>query len=94
MSQSIRIDKWLWFARCCRTRSAAQKLVEDGLVTVNGRLVEKSSEVAPGDEIAIGIGRASREDGTHSLRRMRVVAIGERRGPATIARTLYVDIAG
>jgi len=92
LSGSIRVDKWLWFARFCRSRSIAQKLIEDGLVTVNGRLVEKASEVAPGDEVVLAIGRAAETSGARGVRRLRVVALGERRGSAAIARNLYVEI--
>ncbi|MBT7451116.1 MAG: RNA-binding protein, partial [Rhodospirillaceae bacterium] len=30
MSDGLRIDKWLWFARFCKTRSLAQNLCTDG----------------------------------------------------------------
>ena len=35
------------------SRSAVQKLLEDGLVTVNGRPVKKNYKTAAGDEIAL-----------------------------------------
>ncbi len=91
----LRVDKWLWFARFCKTRGQAQRLVEDGLVTVNGKLVEKSSAVAPGDEIVLPVvpHLSGRGDGGHGVRRLRVVALAERRGPADVARALYVELA-
>jgi len=91
----LRVDKWLWFARFCKTRGQAQRLVEDGLVTVNGKLVEKSSAVAPGDEIILPLvhGRGGHGDGGHGIRRLRVVALAERRGSADHARALYVELA-
>jgi len=85
----IRVDKWLWFARFCKTRSQAQRLVDEGLVTINGRLVEKSTSVVPGDEIVLPVGPA-RE--TTAIRRLRVVALGARRGPAAAARALYEEL--
>ncbi len=47
-----RLDAFL--ARCADglTRSAAQKLIEDGLVKRNGRPGKKNDKLAPGDEIA------------------------------------------
>ena len=89
MSASIRVDRWLWFARFCRTRGAAQRLLEEGMVTVNGRAVEKSSAIGPGDEIALPLRGA---DGRSGVRRLRVLALGTHRGPAPLARTLYEEI--
>ncbi|MCP4383891.1 MAG: RNA-binding S4 domain-containing protein, partial [Hyphomicrobiales bacterium] len=31
----LRIDKWLWFARLARTRTAAQRLAVSGRVRIN-----------------------------------------------------------
>lgn len=87
--ETLRVDKWLWFARFCKTRSQAQRMVDEGMVTVNGRPVDKSSAVAPGDEIVVPLGRGSEP---RSIRRIRIVALGERRGSADLARTLYVDV--
>lgn len=90
MTDSIRVDKWLWFARCCKTRSQAQRLVAEGLVTVNGRLVDKAAGVAPGDEVVVPVhpGAAGR-----GIRRLRVVALGARRGSPSQARALYAEVA-
>ena len=90
----LRVDKWLWFARFCKTRGQAQRLVAEGLVTVNGKLVEKSSAVAPGDEIVLPLAprQGGRGDGGQGIRRLRVLALAERRGSAEGARTLYEDV--
>jgi len=85
----LRVDKWLWFARFCKTRGQAQRLVDGGMVTVNGRLVERSSAVTPGDEIVLPV---HPEDGGCGLRRLKVVALGQRRGPPALARALYLDL--
>ena len=37
---TLRIDKYLWFARLSKSRSTAQKLAEDGHIRVNGRRIE------------------------------------------------------
>jgi ribosome-associated heat shock protein Hsp15 len=87
---TLRIDKWLWFARFCKTRSQAQRLLDAGMITVNGKLVDKSSAVAPGDEIVVPLGADAE---MRRVRRLRVVALGERRGSATIARLLYEDLS-
>ena len=82
----LRIDKWLWFARFCKTRSLAQHLVEAGEVQLNGRVVAKASTlVKAGDQVELPAGR--------TRRRVRVAALGERRGPAEEARTLYHELS-
>jgi len=86
VTTTVRVDKWLWFARFCKTRSQAQRLIDEGMITINGRLVDKSSAVAPGDEIVVPFGRVAE---TRGVRRLRVLALGERRGPAEVARKLY-----
>jgi ribosome-associated heat shock protein Hsp15 len=83
--EGLRLDKWLWFARFCKSRSIAQGLIEGGEVRLNGRAVGKASaSVKPGDEVIFPAGR--------SLRRVRVVALGERRGPAPEAQSLYDEL--
>ncbi len=80
-----RIDKWLWFARVVKTRTAAQKLVAGGRVRINGeRHQTVSRQVATGDVLTIVLGRG--------IRILRVKAPGRRRGPADEARTLFDDL--
>ena len=85
-SVSCRIDVWLWRARFARTRTLAAGLVERGAVrlTHNGaqsRLDKPSRSVHVGDELVFALGGR--------LHALRVVALGERRGPAEEARALY-----
>jgi ribosome-associated heat shock protein Hsp15 len=82
-----RLDKWLWCARLVKTRSLAAKLIEGGKVRVNGeRALKVSRHVRLGD-VVTGTGvRAGR------LFVVRVTGEAERRGPATIARSLYEDL--
>ncbi|MCB1333962.1 MAG: RNA-binding S4 domain-containing protein [Roseivivax sp.] len=81
----IRIDKWLWQARFFKTRSLATKVVGAGHCRVNGTHVAKPAyAVAPGDVLTFPQG--------HSVRVVRVLAPGERRGPAPEAQTLYEDL--
>ncbi len=86
MSEALRLDKWLWFARFCKTRSLAQKLIERGQATLNGAPVEKpSATVRAGDRLTITLGR---------LRRTVIVTdVADHRGPATEARTLFAEPA-
>jgi ribosome-associated heat shock protein Hsp15 len=81
---SLRIDKWLWFARFARTRSLAAKLCADGLVTIGGLAAPKPAHgVRIGDTIIVQQGRMRR--------RVTVLALGQRRGPPTEARLLYLE---
>jgi ribosome-associated heat shock protein Hsp15 len=83
----IRIDKWLWHARFYRSRPLAQEAAESGKLRLNGARVVKSGHgVKCGDVLTVPQGR--------EVLAVRVVAFGERRGPATEARTLYEIVAG
>ncbi|TRD20818.1 RNA-binding S4 domain-containing protein [Palleronia caenipelagi] len=81
---SIRLDKWLWFARFFKTRSLAARTVTEGGVRVNGVRVSKpSASVREGDMLTFSQGRATRV--------VVVLAPGTRRGPAPEAQALYED---
>jgi ribosome-associated heat shock protein Hsp15 len=76
-----RIDKWLWFARIAKSRSIAQKLVEEGQVRINKVRVDKPSrDVLPGDIVTVAI-----HNRVHVLK---VLDTGIRRGPAAEAQML------
>ena len=81
----LRIDKWLWQARFFKTRSLATKQVSGGYVRLNGeRVIKPAQAVAPGDVLTFPQGRV--------VRVVRVEKLGERRGPAPEAQTLYFDM--
>ena len=42
MADSLRLDKFLWFARIVKTRSAAQTLAEDGRIRIAGRVIDRA----------------------------------------------------
>lgn len=79
----MRIDKWLWAARFFKTRSAAQQAVDGGKIKLNGERAKPSKTLKVGDELVIHIG--AYEWLIH------VVQLSDRRGPASIARTLYEE---
>jgi ribosome-associated heat shock protein Hsp15 len=82
----LRIDKFLWHARFCKSRSLAQSWVDAGEVLLNGRMVEKSSSLVKiADELEIPAGRLRR--------RLRILGLSDRRGPAAEARILYEELA-
>jgi ribosome-associated heat shock protein Hsp15 len=78
----LRIDKWLWHARFCKTRGIAQRKAATGLIRLNGQRVEKASAlVRPGDVLTLPVAR--------DVVVLRVLALGARRGPPAEARALY-----
>lgn len=82
---SLRLDKWLWFARFVKSRSLASKLVELGRMRVNGVPTAKAHyAVRPGDVLTFALGP--------HIRVIKVVALGARRGPAPEAQQLYLDL--
>jgi ribosome-associated heat shock protein Hsp15 len=81
----VRLDKWLWAARFFKTRSLATEAVTGGKVDVNGERAKPSKPVKPGDEVRLRVGPYE-----HILI---VRELGERRGPAAVAATLYEETA-
>jgi len=84
-SDRQRIDKWLWYARVVRTRSAAAALAEAGFVRVNGTRIEApSAAVRCGDVVTVALDRA--------VRVLKVQGFAARRGSSDRARSLYVEL--
>ena len=82
---SLRLDKFLWFARIVKTRALAQTLAEDGRLRLNGRVVDKAHvPVRPGDVLSF----ARHGD----VRVLKIQALPVRRGPPAEARTLYSEL--
>ncbi len=81
----MRIDKWLWAARFYKTRSLAQQAVEGGKVTISGERVKPSKELKTGDGLLIRIGAFEWA--------ITVMQLSDKRGSATVARTLYEESA-
>ena len=81
----MRLDKWLWQARFFKSRSLAAEMAESGHLRINGQPTAKASrEVGPGDVLTFPQGRY--------IRLIRIVGTGVRRGPATEAQTLFIDL--
>ncbi|WP_374371635.1 RNA-binding S4 domain-containing protein [Dongia sp.] len=85
MTETIRIDKWLWFARFLKSRSLATALVASGRLRLNGQPMAKAHyAVKVGDVLTFPLGP--------HIRVIKVLAPGNRRGPAPEARLLYEDL--
>ncbi|HEY2007520.1 MAG TPA: RNA-binding S4 domain-containing protein [Rhizomicrobium sp.] len=76
------MDKWLFHARFYRTRLLAQAAASAGKVRLNGVRIDKPGHaIKPGDIVTLGRGA--------EIMAVRVLALAERRGPASEARNLY-----
>ena len=81
----MRIDRYLFFIRLMKSRSLAQGLIDEGHVRIDGKRVEKpSEEVRVGSVIALPL--------HGKVRILRVLALPDRRGPATEARSCYEEL--
>lgn len=83
MSERVRLDKWLWAARFYKTRPLAQKAIEGGKVRVDGSRSKPGKQIQVGQELEIRVGMEAY--------RILVLALSEKRGPASVARTLYAE---
>jgi ribosome-associated heat shock protein Hsp15 len=82
---SIRVDKWLWAARVFKTRSLASAACDGGKVDINDDSAKPAKRVHAGDLVKVTLPQGRR-------RILRVTGVGERRGSAEIARSLYEDL--
>ena len=84
-SISVRLDKWLWYARFFKTRSLATKQISSGKLRINGEVTSKPHRHAQIGQIL------TFAQGNH-IRVIRIDEIGQRRGPAAEAELLYTDL--
>lgn len=84
MAETLRIDKWLWYARFYKSRSLTAKQVSEGRVSVNGVKISKPAHgLTVGDELTFV--KADR------LRIIKILGLGTRRGSAPEAQLLFED---
>jgi ribosome-associated heat shock protein Hsp15 len=82
---TLRLDKWFWYARFIKSRSLATKLCNSGKVRVNGNRIKKAHQsVTPGDVLTFSVGP--------NIRVIKIIKLGNRRGPAKEAQALYEDL--
>lgn len=80
---ALRLDRWLWFTRFYKTRTAASEAVQGGHVRINGERARTSTRVRIGDEIKLVRNQLSYD--------LRVVGLPLRRGPASDAQACYEE---
>jgi len=80
-----RLDKWLWCARFMRQRTDCAALVGQGGLRINRQPTDKPhARLRVGDVITLPLRGA--------VRVVEVLALAERRGPASAAAQLYREI--
>ena len=79
----VRLDKWLWAARFFKTRAMAADAIDGGKVDVNGAKVKRAKTVQAGDQVIV------RQPPFEHV--VIVRGVSERRGPASVAATLYEE---
>lgn len=85
MADSLRLDKFLWFARIVKTRSLAQLMAEEGRIRLSGRVIDRAhAAVRVGDVLSFAQRGA--------VRVIRIEALPVRRGPAAEALALYSEV--
>jgi ribosome-associated heat shock protein Hsp15 len=83
---SLRLDKWLWYARFFKTRSLATGVCNAGRLRIGGEIVSNAHhKVHPGDILTFPQGR--------QIRVVKILALAGRRGPAPEAQALYEDLS-
>ncbi|MDE8349885.1 MAG: RNA-binding S4 domain-containing protein [Acidocella sp.] len=80
-----RLDKFLFFARFCKSRAVAGELIETGAVRINRQpTVKPHAKLRPNDIITLPL--------PARVVVVKVLALSTRRGPAVTARLLYEEL--
>ncbi|SEN81059.1 ribosome-associated heat shock protein Hsp15 [Sphingomonas gellani] len=83
---TMRLDRFLWFARLAKTRTVAQDLAATGRLRCDGRLIDRAH--AP-----VRVGNVLTFAAHGHVRTVRVEALPARRGPAPEARACYSELS-
>lgn len=84
-AETIRLDKWLWQARFFKSRSLSAAAVAEGHLRVNSQPVSRGAHpLKIGDVLTFPQGT--------EVRVIRVLSLGLRRGPASEAQALYLNV--
>lgn len=85
MTEALRIDKWLWYARFFKSRAIASRMVASGRLRINGESISKPHRaVLPEMVLVFPQGE--------TIRTIKVLSLATRRGPASEAQALYEDL--
>ena len=85
MTEALRIDKWLWYARFFKSRAIASRMVASGRLRINGESISKPHRtILPEMVLVFPQGEI--------IRTIKVLSLATRRGPASEAQALYEDL--
>jgi ribosome-associated heat shock protein Hsp15 len=85
VADTLRLDKFLWYARIVKSRSLAQQMAEEGRLRISGRVVDRAHcPVRVGDVLSFAQGG--------EVRVLKVETLPSRRGPPAEARALYSEV--
>jgi len=83
VTETVRIDKWLWASRFFKTRGKAREAIVGGKVRLNGHRVKPGKTLKAGDTLIIQRGL---EEVT-----VDVLLASDRRGSATVAQSMFQE---
>jgi ribosome-associated heat shock protein Hsp15 len=81
----MRLDRFLWFTRLAKTRSAAQAIAAEGRMRIDGRSVDRA-------HAAVRVGNVLTFICNGHVRVVRVEALPSRRGSAPEAQLCYDEV--
>lgn len=79
----VRLDLWLWAARFFKTRALAKEAITRSQVKIAGQACKPSRTLREGDGLSIERGGETWD--------VTVLGLSDRRGPASVAQTLYEE---
>ena len=85
MIVKIRLDTWLWYARFYKSRSLSSKAILSGKLRINSNKITKpATKVKTNDVLTLNY--------VNEIRIIQIQSLGSRRGPASEAQSLYIDL--
>ena len=85
MTEQIRLDTWLWYARFYKSRSLSSKAILSGKLRINSNKITKpATKVKTNDVLTLNY--------IYEIRIIQIQSLGSRRGPASEAQSLYIDL--
>ena len=83
---TMRLDRFLWFARLTKTRSVAQALAAAGRLRIDGRVIDRA-------HASVRVGNILTFAHHDRVLVVRIEALPLRRGPAPEARSCYQELS-
>jgi ribosome-associated heat shock protein Hsp15 len=85
VGSAMRLDRFLWWVRLAKTRSAAQAIAADGRLRIDGRPVDRA-------HAAVRVGNVLTYAAHARVHVIRIEALPTRRGPAPEAQGCYAEL--